>query len=253
MAGEGKRFKDQGYKIPKPLILVSSKPMIIKAAESLPEADKWIFICWQEHINNYEIDKALKKYYVDALIVIADKLTEGQASTCLLAKDLINNDEELLIGACDNGMVWNKEEFDKLRKETDCLVWTFRNNAAVKNKPQAYGWVVVDDDNNALRTSVKAPISDNPMNDHAIVGTFWFKRGSIFVEAAENMINKNDRINNEFYVDQCINYVVGAGHKAKVFEIDKYICWGTPDDLKKFEYWENFFEKHDNNLEKKKT
>ena len=34
MAGEGKRFKDAGYTIPKPLIEVDGKPMVIKALQS---------------------------------------------------------------------------------------------------------------------------------------------------------------------------------------------------------------------------
>lgn len=253
MAGEGKRFKDQGYKTPKPLILVSDKPMIIKAADSLPKADKWIFICRKEHIEDYEIDKVLQTYVPNITIIAVDKLTEGQASTCLLAKNLINNDEELMIGACDNGMIWDKEKFDDLRKEADCLVWTFRNNVAVKKKPEDYGWIVVDGENNALKASVKAPISDNTIKDHAIIGTFWFKKGSIFVEATEAMISKDDRVNGEFYVDQCINYVINAGYKVKVFEIEKYICWGTPEDLKKFQYWEEFFKKYDDKLAKKIT
>lgn len=251
MAGEGKRFKDQGYKIPKPLILVSGNPMVIKAVDSLPKANKWIFVCRKEHIDDYGIDKVLKAYASNVAIIAVDKITEGQASTCLLAKNLINNSEELMIGACDNGMIWDKEEFDKLKKETDCLVWTYRNNATVKRKSEAHGWVVVDNENNVLKTSVKVPISDNPIKDHAIVGAFWFKKGSIFVEATENMIKKNDRINNEFYVDQCINYVISLGYRVKVFEVDKYICWGTPEDLKKFQYWEGFFGKYDSELKKK--
>lgn len=252
MAGEGKRFKDQGYKTPKPLILVSGKPMVIMAAESLPKADKWVFVCREEHINDYKINETLKSYFQNVEIIKVDKLTEGQASTCLLAKDLINNDKELLIGACDNGMIWNKDEFDKLKNEADCLVWTFRNNVAVKKKPEAYGWIVIDGNNNAVKASVKIPISRNPTNDHAIIGTFWFKKGSIFVESAEAMISKEDRVNGEFYVDQCINYVINAGYKVKVFEIEKYICWGAPEDLKKFQYWEDFFKKYDNKLSRKK-
>ncbi len=244
MAGEGKRYKDAGYEIPKPLILVSGKPMVVMAAEFLPKADKWVFICRKEHIDNYGIDEVLESHFLNSEIIAVDKLTDGQASTCLLAKDLINNNEELLIGACDNGMIWDEEKFEELKKEVDCLVWTFRNNTAVKENTRAYGWVIVDKENNILKTSVKIPISDNPIKNHAVVGTFWFKKGKIFVEAAENMIRKNIRVNNEFYVDSVINEVVAAGYKTKVFEVEKYICWGTPDDLRKYQYWESFFAKY---------
>jgi dTDP-glucose pyrophosphorylase len=250
MAGEGKRFKDAGYETPKPLILISGKPMIINAANSLPKADKWIFISRNDLIEDYKIDKILENEFDDVAFVI-DPSPKGQASSCLLAKGLINNNEELTIGACDNGMIWDRDKFEKLKNEADCLVWTFRNNTTVKKKPEAYGWVVIDNNNNILKTSVKVPISANPINDHAIVGTFWFKKGSIFVKAVEDMIKNNDRIKNEFYVDQCINYVINSGHKAKVFEIEKYICWGTPEDLEKFQYWEKFFGKYDEKLDKK--
>lgn len=79
------------------------------------------------------------------------------------------------------------------------------------------------------------------MKDHAVVGTFWFKSGNIFVEAAEHMIAANTRINNEFYVDECMNDLLSLGYKVKVFEIDYYVCWGTPNDYKTFNYWNEFF------------
>ncbi|MDP1689418.1 MAG: nucleotidyltransferase [bacterium] len=250
LAGEGKRYKDEGYKIPKSLILIDDKPMILMASDFLPRADKWIYIVRKEHVDNYRLDEILKAYSKKVTLVIADKLTEGQASTCMLAKNLINTEEELLIGACDNGMLYDLEKFNKLKENCDCIVWTFRNNVTVVKKPQAYGWVVVDENNNVLKTSVKIPISNNPIRDHAIIGTFWFKHSKDFVASAERMIKQNRRINNEFYVDECINDAIALGLKVKVFEVDKYICWGTPNDLRTYEYWSSFFKKYDNNLNK---
>ncbi len=91
---------------------------------------------------------------------------------------------------------------------------------------------------------MKKPISDDPINDHAIVATFWFRHGSDFVKCAEEMIAANDRINNEFYVDQSIKYCIKAGLSVKVFEIDRYIGWGTPADYENYEktleYWHRF-------------
>ena len=240
MAGAGSRFKKDGYKISKPLILVNQNPMVVEATNHLPKSEKQIYICRKEHLEDEKIDIEIKKHYPNSKFISIDYLTEGQASTCLLAKKEINNSEELIIGACDNGIIWDEEKFINDKLQADCLVWTFRNNVTVVNKPQAYGWVEVNEENKAERVSVKVPISSKPISDHAIVGSFWFKKGKYFVEAAEKMISKGRRINNEFYVDECINELIEIGLKVKVFEVDKYICWGTPNDLRTYEYWQGF-------------
>jgi len=219
--------------------------MIIQAVRSLPPADRWVFVCREEHIRNHHIDELLKKEFVDVEIVKIDYLTEGQASTCILAESVIDQNKPLLIGPCDNGMTWDKGRYDFLTSdsEVDALIWTFRNNVTVKRNPEMYGWVVVDGNNNALKVSCKVPISDHPVSDHAIVGTFYFRKASYFFAAAKQMIAKDRRINDEFYVDEAMNELIERGMKVKVFEVDKYICWGTPNDLRTYQYWESYFQK----------
>lgn len=241
MAGAGSRFAEQGYTTPKPLLPVLGLPMVVNAAKALPVSEKYVFVVRDFQIKEYAIDQHLKSFFPNSDIVVLDHLTEGQAVTCLMAKDLINTSEPLVIGASDNGMIYDREKFDYISKEADAIVFTFRNNPAVLEKPQAYGWVKVDENLDVKQVSVKVPISQNPMQDHAVVGTFWFKSGKIFVEAAEHMIAANTRINNEFYVDECVNDLLSLGYKVKVFEIDHYVCWGTPNDYKTFNYWNEFF------------
>ena len=113
MAGAGQRFVDSGYDTPKPLIKVDDLPMIVQAANSLPSADYWIFICRKEHIEEYQIDKILKQYYPNSDIISIDYLTEGQASTCLLAKNFLHPDDQLTIGACDNAMEYDPAIFEQ--------------------------------------------------------------------------------------------------------------------------------------------
>lgn len=245
MAGDGIRFSKEGYKCPKPLIEISGKPMVIQAAQSLPDANRWVFVCRQCHIKDYQIDKLLKRYFHSAEIIAIDHLTNGQASTCLLAEDIIDNDDELLIGPCDSSVIWNKDKYNALisGNQTDALIWTFRNNAAVKRDPRIYGWVKTDSNDNASIVSCKTPLSKNPLNDHAIIGAFYFKKAGFFFDAVKQMIAKNRRINNEFYIDEAMNEVIGYGLRVKVFEVEKYIGWGTPNDLKVYQYWENYFNK----------
>lgn len=241
MAGAGSRFSEQGYTTPKPLLPILGLPMVVNAAKALPKSEKYVFVVRDFQINDYQIDAHLKQYFPHLEIVVLDHLTEGQAVTCLAAKPFVNNDEALVVGASDNGMIYNREEFEKVTKDADAIIFTFRNNPAVLEKPQAYGWIKTNSENEVLKVSVKVALSNTPMKDHAVVGTFWFKKGRYFVEAAEHMIAANTRVNNEFYVDECMNDLIALGYKVKVFEIDYYVCWGTPNDYKTFNYWNDFF------------
>lgn len=232
MAGEGKRFSDAGYATPKPFIEINGRPMFLEAVSCFPLTDRQIFI------SKRKIPIGLLPE--DAVNITVDQTTAGQASTCLLAKEYIDNDEQLLIAACDNGLQFDDNKFYELTKEADCIVFTFRNHPAVVAHPEQYGWVKVNG-NNANGISCKKAISDTPLNDHAITGAFWFAKGKYFVHAAETMIAANRRVNNEFYVDECINDVIDAGLTVKVLQVDKYIGWGTPNDLKTYLYWQNYY------------
>lgn len=246
LAGAGSRFAQAGYTDPKPLIPVDGLPMIIQAVQHLPSSQRYIFLCRSEHLDKYPLRQTLERYYPNCTIMPVATLTEGQACTCLLAEAQIAADQPLLIGACDNGMTYDAAQFAQLTADAavDGLVFTFRNNITVQRNPKAYGWVKVGADNVIERVSVKAPISADPVHDHAVVGAFWFRRGQMFINAAKDMIKNNTRVNNEFYVDECINNAVASGLKIKVFEIDKYICWGTPHDLAVYNYWQTYFTQH---------
>lgn len=252
MAGAGSRFAEQGYKDHKPEIPTTSwrsgctVPMVVAAIEDLPNLTKEseIILIDRDFHKQSGLEQRIGQYYPKAAFITIDQLTQGQASSCLLAQDLINNDQELLIAGCDNGMIFDQAAFNLARQKADVIIFTYRNHRAVLEKPSAYGWVKVDELGNVAGVSVKQPISNTPMNDHAIVATFWFKKGRYFVQAAQKMIAENDRINNEFYVDQVMTHALDLGLKVRVFEIEKYLGWGTPADYEEYEntykYWKNF-------------
>lgn len=255
LAGRGSRFVKVGYKDPKPLIEVSGKPMIIQAANSLPNSQNHIFVTLKEHLENYPLEKTLKQEYQDANIISIDEVTQGQAITCSLGLKDADENSSLLIAATDNGMIYNHEKYQNLIEDenVDAIIFTFKRHISSKNNPQMYGWVKVDDKDNATAVSVKVPISDNPYEDHAIVGTFWFKKVEYFNKALKKLLEKNIRVNGEYYVDSLMDELIELGLNVKVFEVDDYICWGTPDDYETFVYWQSFFHKvswHPYSLEK---
>jgi NDP-sugar pyrophosphorylase family protein len=258
LAGRGSRFSTLGYKKPKPLLEVSGKPMIIQAANSLPKSQKLIFVALKEHLMNYPLKKVLKDEFINSKIVSLEDTTQGQAITCSLGLKDEDINSSLLIAATDNGMIYDQNKYQKLieDKNVDAIIFTFRNHVSSKNNPQMYGWVKTDHKNNAISISVKFPISKKIHKDHAIVGTFWFKKVEFFNQGLKNLIDKNIKINNEYYVDSLMGELINLGLNVKVFEVDNYLCWGTPNDYETFIYWQSFFHKtqwHPYNLQKDST
>jgi NDP-sugar pyrophosphorylase family protein len=243
LAGAGSRFSEAGYRAPKPLIKVSGTPMAVQATRDLPIGDRRVFILRRDIEERASIEAGLIQAFPEALLVVLDHLTDGQARTCLSALDLVDPDEPLTIGACDNGVLYDSDKFKAAMSdpEVDIIVWVARGYANAVRQPHMYGWVATDGDTVA-EISVKKALAD-PKTDPVIIGTFTFKRGRDFRAAAERMIERNGRVNGEYYIDACINDAISLGLKAAIFEVDSYISWGTPDELKAFNYWQSCFHK----------
>lgn len=243
MAGIGSRFSEAGYILPKPLIPVSGVPMIIKAIRDMPKSDKWIFLVRKEHVDNYQIDALIKTEIPNAIIIIVEKTTEGQACTCMLAQPYLDPNEPVFIAACDNGYVYDKEKYERLCNDptVDGVFWTFTQRETLKRNPTAWGWCAIENDGTTIKDmSVKIPISQDPYNDHAIVATFLFKKAKDFIDAVNLMIKENYRIKNEFYVDAVPIFMKKLGKKCAIFDVDYYFGWGTPKDLYDYQKLEYF-------------
>jgi len=232
-AGAGARFVEAGYATPKPLLPVDGEPMIVRAARALPEADLYIFCCRAEQLAQFPLEVILRAAFAKCRILTVPALTAGQAATCLLAESLLREDDELTIGPCDaevtrisDGPLWTQPRFD-------ALIWTFRGSEAVLQDPRMYGWVDVGTDGVLRRVSVKVPISERPLEDHAVVGTFSFRRAGDFLRAAHRLVNADRRVRGEFYVDDVMNDAISLGTRTGVLEVGAYVGWGTPVDYER--------------------
>jgi hypothetical protein len=176
-------------------------------------------------------------------IVPVTQPTEGQASTCLLASDSLPLDEPLLIAPCDTALVYDEAGYDALLANTavDCVVWTFRNHPHANRNPRQYGWVRVTAGGQMTGVAVKQPPDGDVRRAPGIVGAFWFRRASYFFDAARSLIDQDRRINGEFYVDSAIQILLEQGRRAHIFDVRHYVCFGTPDDVRTFDYWESYF------------
>ena len=242
MAGTGSRFSKEGYLLPKPLIPVSGEPMIARVIQALPRSGKLIFLVREEHIQKYGIQKVIKGEAPDAIIVPVKGTTQGQASTCMLAMPYVEKDEEVLIASCDNSFLYNKKEYAKLTGDNsnDAVVWTFTKNRILEEHPEAWGWVILEEDGKAVKgMSVKKPVSGNPYNDHAVVASFYFRRAADFQRAYNSMVSENYRIGSEYYVDAMPLFLKKMGKRSVIFDVELYVGWGKPSDLYLYQLWEH--------------
>lgn len=240
MAGEGKRFKDAGYTKPKPFIEIRDKPMIQLVIENLSFTQfnmKFVFIVQQKHCDEFGFDNKIRDIvntvYGSSIakrveIIKIDYLTEGAACTVLKARDLINNDTQLLIANSDQVIDWNIQLFIQGIEETDAdgSIPVFHNT-----HPK-WSYAELNTDGNVIRVREKEPIST-----YATIGLYWLKKGSDFVWAADEMIHKNLRVNNEYYVCPIFNELIIPKNKKVIsFQIPSYAMHGlgTPEDLNEY-------------------
>lgn len=250
MAGRGLRFQNTAYSLPKPLIPVSGKAMVLQAVHDLPVAQEYVFIMQSAVFNYQPFIEQLKKVYPLAIIKCTPEVTQGQCCSALLGLEALKavKGEEpsslITISACDNGVLYSEALLTSLLddQEVDVIVWGVRNHPAARLHPTMYSWIEVDSDNFIRKIAVKSLL---PEGTHApmVIGTFTFRRAIDFRRCAQRLIDRGSLVNDEFYLDDCINDAITLGLRCRLFEVDHYMSWGTPNELQSFEYWQSCFHK----------
>ena len=225
MAGAGSRFEKAGYTFPKPLIDVRGKPMIQWVVDNLNVEAKYIFIVQQSHFEKYNLKETLSNFCPNNEIIQIDGITEGAACTTLLAKQYIDKDEPLIIANSDQFVEWDSDEFiySCNAGDLDANILTFNST-----HPK-WSYAKLNDLGFVTEVAEKKPISDL-----ATVGIYYWRKGSDYVKYAEQMIDKNIRVNSEFYVCPVFNEAIQDNKKVRTYNIDKMWGLGTPEDLEYF-------------------
>lgn len=222
MAGAGSRFAKAGFELPKPLIEFNGKPMIQHVIDNLNVDAKFVFVVQEEHYKKYNLGAYLNLMVPGCEIVQTNGVTEGAACTTLLAKNLINNDRHLLIANSDQFVEWNSCDFmySMLSDDADGGILTFEANDS------KWSYVKLGADGYACEVAEKKVISNE-----ATVGIYYWKKGSEYVKFAEQMIQNNIRVNNEFYVCPVYNEMFKENKRVKIFRAEKMWGLGTPQDF----------------------
>ena len=223
MAGAGSRFEQAGYTFPKPLIDVRNKPMIQVVVENLNIDANYIYIVQKKHREKYNLNTLLNLITPGCKIVEVDGLTEGAACTALLAKEYINTDSPLFFANSDQFVEWDSNEFMYKMQETNA------DGGIITFKATHPKWSFAKI--NQYTGLVEEVAEKNPISDNATVGYYFWKHGSDFVKYAEQMIEKNIRVNNEFYVCPVFNQAIEDGKEIRAFNVEGMWGLGTPEDL----------------------
>ena len=226
IAGNGKRFSDVGYALPKPLIFIEEerKTILQKSMESVNIEDaNLIFIVRQEHINEFALDEFLKdKFGQEVNIIPVDYETEGAVCSCLLAEKYINNDDPLVIFTPD---CYFEPRFDANIVDSvyDGVVAVFSSNS------NAHSYVILNEEGFVTNAAEKEVISNN-----AVGGLYFYKRGNDFVKYANQMIEENRKVKGEYYICPVYNFFIKDGKKIGIDKNSKHVILGTPADLEKY-------------------
>tara|TARA_S200002703_G_scaffold30539_1_gene26502 strand:+ start:714 stop:2081 length:1368 start_codon:yes stop_codon:yes gene_type:complete len=222
MAGAGSRFEKAGYTFPKPLIEVRKKPMIQVVVENLNIKANFIYVVQKSHREKYNLDALLSLITPGCEIVETEGMTEGAACTALLAKEHINWDAPLFFANSDQFVEWDSNEFMYKMNETNA------DGGIVTFEATHPKWSFAKINEQGLVTEVA---EKKPISNIATVGFYYWKQGSDFVKYAKQMIDKNIRVNNEFYVCPVFNQAIEDGKQIRTFNIGGMWGLGTPEDL----------------------
>ncbi len=225
MAGKGSRFANAGYSFPKPLIKIRGEMTMIELVVRNLRLKKarFIFIVRTEHLETYDLRGTLERIAPGCVIIPVSETTHGSACSVLLAKEYINNDTPLLTANSDQYLEWDNLAFFHQMEGVDGGITTFRSNHP------CWSYAKLGPDGFVSEVKEKQVISEN-----ATTGVYYFTKGQDFVRGAEEMIRKEIKCGNEYYLCPVFNELAKEGKKIRIFDVEKMWGIGVPEDLQHF-------------------
>lgn len=223
MAGEGKRFSEVGFVTPKPLIKVNGVTLFEHSLRSIKIDGKIIVITreYEKRIHNHRIQHILDDYTNEYVEVMVSGKQLGAAATALAVKDLINNDEPLIITNCDQLLFWDSDKFmSSLDEETDGAI------VLHKSYDSRNSYAIIEDG------LVKKVVEKQVVSTDSLIGMHYWRHGSDFVRSAEKLVADLNG-EREAYISETYNYLIEEGKIIKPYHIpnEHFISLGTPQAI----------------------
>lgn len=194
---------------------IDGKPLLellVEAATPL-HPSRMIFAFMKHDIAHWGLDYVVEQLAPSAAIISVEKLTAGAACTALLGAPYINNEDELLILSAN----------ELVRQDLSVVVSQYRERGldagvlCFNSVHPRYAYVRLDQEDFVVEAAEKKPISRN-----AIPGIFWFSKGSLFVNAAQESIRKDAKVHSTFFISSTLNELILQHAKVGIFNLNTY-------------------------------
>ncbi|MFN3233806.1 MAG: glycosyltransferase family 2 protein [Gammaproteobacteria bacterium] len=245
MAGFGSRFKAHGYQLPKPLIAIEGKPIIAHVIDMFPGEADITLICNRDHLEHpeYHMKETLETYAPHAKIIGIESHDLGPVYTVCQAIDVVDPKRPATVCYCDFTCDWDYAHFKKTMQDSECdgCVPAYRGfHPHYLITPTNYANM---QEQNFWMQDIqeKQPFTDNPWEEFASSGSYYFKTGALLRHYFEKTMEDNLKVNNEFYVSMAYKSMLEDQKRVLVYELDHFMQWGTPQDFEEYEYWSRLF------------
>ena len=249
MAGHSRRSKEMGCDVPKPFIIIDGKLMIERVCQMFSSTDEFVFVCSKDHLLVKKYRMMLKEVVLNYHIVEIEPHDYGPVYSVLQAEECITDESEpIIISYCDFTMQWNYRQFLLKACLYEGAVVVFKGFHPASLGDKYYGYVKANEDMEMIEIREKQPFTDNRTNEFAAAGVYYFESWKAFCQYANEMISDGQGASCEYHCSLVLNYLVRDNKKVVLFEADKFICWGTPQDLKEYQFWSDYFARDVNRI-----
>jgi NDP-sugar pyrophosphorylase family protein len=240
MAGLGSRLASVAHR-PKPLVPVFGRPMFRAALDTLPAASRTVVVTLAELASDLAAAPAGEEH------VLLAATPPGQALSTEAGVPRLDPHREVLVSACDHGIAIDPGRWRAFHDDPGCdaAIFTIDRFPGAARRPLAYSYVVPRADTGPFplveRVSVKQNTRADPLDDHVLVGTFWFASGALLARGIAELKARDVRVNGELYLDSIFEVLAEAGLRVRMIPLDGYFNWGDADSLAEALYWQEVF------------
>lgn len=241
VAGHSRRFQKAGYSTPKAYIEIDGQPMIHRVVSMFRPDDKFYFIALKEHMHNMEYKSILQSAAPCSQIIEIDGHEDGPVRSALFADEYIDDEEPVIISYCDFYQHWNYRSFLRTADNYDGAISAFRGFHPASFGTTYYAYLNVDPLCELIELREKKSFSENRHEEFASSGVYYLSAWRKYRQYATYLLENNIRVGSECYVSLIYNLMVADGLRIGVFEVDRFVCWGTPEDLHEYLFWSDYF------------